>query len=508
MLKKLVDILESQSLTRAFIFVITWIFLRNFFEGVIESSQRIGFYSFSYKTLLMYLVHFPLFYLGLFLILVILIALMIKESITKVTGIASCGLGFIVLIPILDACLGGYLLTYPLRIEPYLINFLNPFIDLGNIGVSPGQRIITVSIVLLIAVYVYIKTKSVARSLLTGLFSLVVIMLWGGLTTMLAGNRPEHYFLSRGFLYYDTQKFSAVYGLLLLPLCFIFWYLLDKKNFSSILESMRLERMFLFGGMGIFGYLLAKHQVPIIQANVFDPLAIALVFLTLAFGFWTIQVINDFFDIKSDRIARQRNPLLKKGIRRFYAMWGFTLALFVFVYAFALNYTTFLIMITFVLLGVVYSVPPIRLKRILLVSTFIHALAIVLAMAVGFSLFYKNMALHAIPNPLVLATLIGVSLGFTAKDIHDCEVDKKDHVYTLAVLFYKRDRLLLRLPMAMLVGFSYLIYAFFIPKVLPGAVMWSSVTFLVTLFTKKPKEWIYFLLVYTFGFYLLYIMTR
>ncbi len=253
---------------------------------------------------------------------------------------------------------------------------------------------------------------------------------------------------------------------------------------------------------------MAKHQVPIIQANVFDPLAIALVFLTLAFGFWTVQVINDFFDIKSDRIARQRNPLLKEGIRRFYAMWGFTLALFVFVYAFVLNYTTFLIMITFVLLGVVYSVPPIRLKRILFVSTFIHALAIVLAMATGFSLFYKNMALHAIPKPLVLATLIGVSLGFAAKDIHDCEVDKKDHVYTLAVLFYKRDRLLLRLPMAMLVGFSYLIYAFFIPKVLPGAVMWSSVTFLVTLFTKKPKEWIYFLLVYTFGFYLLYIITQ
>ena len=507
MLKKLVDILESQSLTRAFIFVITWIFLRNFFEGVLESSQRIGFYSFSYKTLLMYLVHFPLFYLGLFLILVILIALMIKESITRVTSVASCGLGFIVLIPILDACLGGYLLTYPLRIEPYLINFLNPFIDLGNIGVSPGQRIITVSIVLVIAVYVYIKTKSIARSLLTGLFSLVIIMLWGGLTTLLAGNRPEHYFLCRGFLYYDTQKFSAVYGLLLLPLCFIFWYLLDKKNFSRILESMRLERMFLFGGMGIFGYLLAKHQVPIIQANVFDPLAIALVFLTLAFGFWTVQVINDFFDIKSDRIARQRNPLLKEGIRRFYAMWGFTLALFVFVYAFVLNYTTFLIMITFVLLGVVYSVPPIRLKRIPFISTFVHALAIILAMAIGHSLIFGNRALHVIPKSLILPTLIGVTLGFSAKDINDRVADKRDHVYTLAVLFYAEDTFIHRLPLSLLIAFSYLIYAIFIPQTMPGAVLWSLLTFSVTLFSRKPKEWIYFLLLYTFGFYLLICLT-
>jgi 4-hydroxybenzoate polyprenyltransferase len=508
MIKKIIGILEAQSIVRSFVFVVSWIFLRNFFEGVLGNFQRIGFISFSYRSVLMYSVHFPLFYLSLFIFLVILLTFITKESIARVTGIASYGFMLIIFIPLIDKCLGGYLLTYPLRIAPYLYNFLNPFIDLGNIGVSPGQRIIIVCIAILIAVYVYIKTRSIAKSLLAALCGFVIIVFWGGLTTLLARNRPENYFLSGGFLYYDTQKFSAVYGLLLLPLCFIFWYLLDKKNFARILESMRLERMFLFGGMGIFGYLLAKHQVPMMHINTFDPLAIALVFLILSLGFWTIQVINDFFDIKSDRIARKRNPLLEDGLRRYYAVWGITLAIFVLIYSLIVNYTTFLIMVTFILLGIIYSVPPIRLKRIPFISTFILALAVVLAVSVGFSLFFGGKALHMIPTPFLLATFIGVTLGFTAKDIHDRDADKQDHVYTLAVLFYKKDQWSQRLPMAFIIGFSYLVYAFFIPQILLGAVVWSLMTFSITLFVKKPKEWVYFLFVYTFGFYLFYIITQ
>ncbi|MGB3341568.1 MAG: UbiA family prenyltransferase [bacterium] len=456
----------------------------------------------------MYFVHFPIFYLGLFFILVIVLCLMTRASIDRVTSVASYGLGLIVLIPFIDSFWGGFLLTYPLRIEPYFINFFNPFIDLSNIGISPGQRIITFFIVMLIAIYVYTKTRSILRTLATGFLSLMIIMLWGGLTTLLANNHPEYYFVSGGFLYSDTQKFTGIYGLLFLPIYFLFSYLYNRENLCSILGSMRLERMFLFGGMGVFGYLLAKHHASMTNANPFDPLAIALMFIILAFAFWVLQIINDFCDIKSDRLTRRRNPLLNKHIRKPYFIWGMILSLFVLIYAFMINYTAFLIMIVFLSLGFVYSIPPIRLKRIPFISTFVHALAIILAMAIGYSLIFGSRALHIIPKSLILPTLIGVTLGFSAKDINDRAADKIDHVYTLAVLFYAEDTFIHRLPLSLLIAFSYLIYAIFIPQTLPGAVLWSLLTFAVTLFSRKPKEWIYFLLLYTFGLYLLYIMTQ
>ena len=129
---------------------------------------------FSYKAIIQYFIHFPLFYLSLFLILVIFISLILKEDIKRVTAVASVGIGLILFVPIIDWLIGrGYLITYPLRLKPFFTNFLNPTKSLVNIGVSPGQRIIIVLISFLVAFYALLKSKKLVISFLFLIITLV-----------------------------------------------------------------------------------------------------------------------------------------------------------------------------------------------------------------------------------------------------------------------------------------------------------------------------------------------
>lgn len=502
--KRLINSLEIQPLEYSLVFAGTWIFLRNFFEGVLEGFQRIGFSSFSYRTVLMYMVHFPMFYISLFLVLIIIISLVLNEKTEKVTGMASIGMVLLLLVPTIDWIVGqGYLITYPLRMEPYILGFLNPFVSIANIGVSPGQRIITVCIGLLIALYGYIKTKRLLKASILFLFSIATVILWGGLTTIIAGNHPGYVYVNGGVLYTDTQKYSTIYSLLFVIIFMIYCYMLNREQFRIVLESMRIERIIFYGFMSIFGYLIAMHQIAVYQPNSFNPIGVLVLFLTTGFGFCAVQVINDFFDTTGDKISRKRNPLVKGISRKFYFMWGICLSLLSLIFAYIISFTSFLIIATFLLLGIVYSVPPVRLKRIPIVSTFILAIAVVLAMGTGFSVYYGNRALNAIPTSLLVPTLIAVTLGFTAKDINDLEADKQEGSITLAALLLSKKTFLGRLLYGIIISMSYIIYTFFIPGLVIGAFVCSIVTLAFTLFAKKSKEWFYFVVLYVFGLYLL-----
>ncbi len=266
--------------------------------------------------------------------------------------------------------------------------------------------------------------------------------------------------------------------------------------------------MFFYSGIGIFGYVLAIHQQGInFTPNFFNLIGIILMFLSLALGFQAAQVINDFFDIESDKVSRKRNPLLKDISKNYYLIWGTILILTSLCLALIINYSSFLLMTGYLLLSVLYSVPPVRLKRVPVISTFILALATIIAMSMGLSLLYRNQALNVIPKIILIPTILGITFGFIAKDIHDLKSDRISGVITIPSLIYK-DSILGRLPIAILISISYLFYAVFIPRVLFGALICTLITVLYTIFVRNTKEWFYFLLLYIFGFYLLLVLLK
>ncbi len=497
------SIIESPDFKHGILFICVWIFLRLFFEGILEASHRIGFSNFSYRTLVMFFIHFPLFYLSLLLLLIIYIKLLTQEDIKKITNVSSIGLGLIILVPIIDWIIGkGYLITYPLRLKSYVLNFLNPTISLTQIGVSPGQRIVIVIISILLGLYVYSKTRNLIKSILAGFVSLLIIIFWGGLTTLISGNRPEKFYIPGGILYTDTQKFAGIYAILFLITLFIYLYYYNEIYFGLLIRSIRLRGMFLSGGLGLFGFLLAILQKGAeYRPNPLNPLGIIIIFLSLSFGFWTAQIINDLYDTEVDQNTQPRNPLLSGLPRRTYQKSGFILAVLAGVFGLLINFASFLIILTIILLSIVYSAPPVRLKRIPIISTFILAGAVILSVAIGYSVCYGNRVLNSLPPKLLIPTLVGVTFASSAKDIQNIVGDEKNNVITLPILLYQKSSLG-RFIFALFVCLGYLSYLIFIPQVLPGAIICSIITILYTLSIKNPKEWVYFLLLFFYALYL------
>ncbi len=507
---RLVREAEAISLKRAFFLVFCWVFLRIFLEGVLESQHYIGFYPLSYRMLLVYLVHFPLFYISLFLLLVIIVSLFINENPAKVTNIASVGLASIIFVPLIDYFVSrGYVITYPLRLGPYIVNFLNPFVSLTGIGVSPGQRITVVLVAFLIAVYVFLKTRSNFRACVSFVISLSAIVLFGCLTTILAANQPELVYVSGGILYTETQKYCALYMSVLPVVIFVYAFLLKNKCTRAFLSSIRMERMAFYGGMTIFGYAISVVlKGAEFGAGIFDYLGVIMMFLSMAFGYWSVQVFNDMFDADIDRVTGKRNPILSGMNPKDYRVIFFVLTILALCYALIVNFPAFLILTAFLLLGFVYSMPPVRLKRIPVISTLVIAVEVCLCIGFGFSVHYGGRAINTIPGQILVPTLIAVTLGFAAKDIGHVRGDRARGVITLAVLFYDREHLSGRAPMAGLISTSYLVYLVFIPQVTVVALLCALATFLYTIFVKKTSEVFYFIMLYAFGGYLCYTLLR
>jgi len=99
--------LESQSLKNTFLIIFAWIFIRVFFEGIFEAAHTIGYLPFSYKAIVLYFIHYPSFYLSLFLLLVIITSLINGLKIDDVTKTFSFGFGIIILVPLIDWIIGG-----------------------------------------------------------------------------------------------------------------------------------------------------------------------------------------------------------------------------------------------------------------------------------------------------------------------------------------------------------------------------------------------------------------
>lgn len=505
--------LEDSRTSNTFLLLGAWLFLRIFAEGVLEAHHRIGYIPFSYKALLIYFVHYPVFYVSIFLIIVLLVSIIIKEHITKVTNICAAGFGIIIMVPVLDMFIGGgYTIMYPLRIGPYILQSLNPLASIIEYGASPGQRIVFAIICIGTAGYAFLKTKNLLKTVLVFCATYITIILLGGLPTLAAGNRPETVYITGGILYSDTQKYTSLFALLLIIALILYLLRLGRESYYLLLRSLRPLRAAFYGFMGIFGLLLALHQSSVVMRGVFpfffDKIGLLIIWLSLAIGFQAAAAINDFFDREGDALSRVRNPLCADYPVNNYLIWTVACVALAFILSFIIHYVALLVMITLISLSIVYSVPPIRLKRIPIISSFTLSLATILAMTFGYSVIDGSQALNNIPLSILFPTLIGTTLGFTAKDIQDVQGDRVSRVVTLPLLLIPHGGIFGRAITALVIGISYLVYPLFIPQLLTGSIVASAVTISYILTIRRPREWVFFLFLFLFGAYILLMLPR
>ncbi|MFH0817984.1 MAG: UbiA family prenyltransferase, partial [Candidatus Micrarchaeota archaeon] len=158
------------------------------------------------------------------------------------------------------------------------------------------------------------------------------------------------------------------------------------------------------------------------------------------------------------------------------------------------NFPMFFFILACAALGLIYSVPPIRLRRFPF-STSIIALGSLMAIMVGASAISPRPFSH-IDFSLAIALFISITLGANFKDLKDLSADEKNGVRSAITLFGKGNE---RVAAAL---FLFLAFVLFSVLALPGVFVFSvflgAVAALSVLKLKNPEPFVfaaYFLLV-------------
>ena len=369
------------------------------------------------------------------------------------------------------------------------------------------------------AFYIQAKIKQVGKAILGGLgtyvlFFLVLFSLPGLLTlkvhflarivghtwgTMDVSALHQTIWASGGLLGATHKKVSIAYLLLLVVLSLVWFLCFDRRKAKAFMGNIRPYRCAHYMGMALFGlalgYSLLGDRFSDPFGNPSDVLAVLAIALSALFSWQSAIAFNDIYDVKSDALSNTNRPLVTAQLSpRESAFLGCIFLLFAVYFAINVNYSAFVIAVVYNAMFLMYSAPPLRLKRFFPLSTFIVALGAVLALYLGFSLFAGLKTTLLFPNRMVILMLTVFTLSFNTKDVKDIAGDQLDGTVTLMTLLgAKRGKMVI----AALVFIAYSITALligvrwvFIPGVLAGIANFFIIT--AKNYHEERVFWVYF----------------
>ncbi len=239
------------------------------------------------------------------------------------------------------------------------------------------------------------------------------------------------------------------------------------KNFRFLQIAYHLGLLFI--GIGLSYLYTPFHKLPSLPSSLILMLAVITAWISTVF-------FNDIADIKIDKISNPSRPLQRKIIdkNQSLSIGIVSLALSLLLAQF-ISKTLLIILILYHIISWIYSMKPLRLKKIPILATFLASIASILIILIGFlstSIGFKN--LQYFPYTIALTLLIGYTLSLPIKDLKDYEGDKYDGIKTIPVLFgIKTSRKIIGFNLfisfiisAVLLNFLYLI----VPAILFGSI--------------------------------------
>ncbi|MFP3872617.1 MAG: UbiA family prenyltransferase [Candidatus Aenigmatarchaeota archaeon] len=163
----------------------------------------------------------------------------------------------------------------------------------------------------------------------------------------------------------SSPSFLALWILLLIFEALFFFsitsFLYDREAFFSLAESIKPFRSLHFSGLTLIGLMVAYSLSGVVA--LFDLLVlIPIICMVLTWQFSTM--INDLYDVEADEIVHPDRPLVKGKINpRTFRDVGMVCASLSLLLSTLFSVELFLANFLFVSAGVVYSIPPIRLKN-------------------------------------------------------------------------------------------------------------------------------------------------
>ncbi len=276
----------------------------------------------------------------------------------------------------------------------------------------------------------------------------------------------------------------------------IWFWKTQKQKFLIILKNSRPERIafylsLLFFGMGIAfinGYGVLNSYVDILSI-------ICLCFAWVGVWMYAIHV-NDITDVETDKISNSNRPIVQKQItHEEMTQTGYIWLVVALLGSWSAGFYPFFMVSVFIATSYIYSVPPLRLKRIPILSSFLISIACLVTVLAGFFFVSFDKKIEAFPSLFAIGIVIVFTLAINIKDMKDVGGDTIDEVNTLPTLFKKNGAkivgscLALSFLLVPIFLSIYTLYIFAIPASIIG----------FKLVTKKPyKEKLIFILYFAF----------
>ena len=422
------------------------------------------------------------FFLSAFLAAALLLSLISKQRIEKVSKVMLVGYMCILLPPLVDAALGRgayYEYVYDPNVGlatpngGYLTRAYSVFFS-GVSGVTLGMQIEILVQVILAAVYVWVKTKSALKTAATAIVTYSLIFCYLALPNFVgAGNYFEVFDSSHNY-----QFFSSIFTLFIaLQLC-LWLYLFDSGKLKAISKSLLSTRSFLYVAIAVVGVVLGGGG--------WYPGLLAVI---CALILWQIAVsINQVTDVSEDSISKRDNPVVSAAISQqdmiSIAVGYSVLAVLL---AASISYVAIVLTAAALCLSILYSAPPLRLKRYPFVASTVIAVFALIVFSLG---YYSGPPTNTYPTSIALAILVCYNLAINTKDLKDYEGDKNSGVLTLPVLLGQRRG---RITIGALDFAAYLAVPLIlkIPLLIVPALIFGGVTFTLICREKTAEKLIF-----------------
>lgn len=498
---KIITNLEDSNLP-VYYFLFTFISaltLRTFFE----------FFSDHTEISLPMMLHYYSFYAAIGLSTILLIYFFTKEKIYKIFKLISTGFLVLIIAPIIDLLLSkGAGINMSYYNGDLVYGFITFFGKLSD-GVTPGIRIEIALIILVLFFYFRLKKLGFIKSLIGIFLFYCLIFFYGSLFIFL-----KFVLGVAGISFvYSNYVFINVFLLLIILSLIVLAFLINRKIFLSIFRDLRFSRIFYYWLMFFFGFLWswqATKGFRLDSENIFYlPFILVGIFFACIFSIIT----NNIVDVDIDKISNKDRPLIKNEIDiNIYKKIGWLALAISLVYALSVNLKVFFLILFFIGNYFIYSMPPLRIKRVFFFSKIIILLNSLAMIILGFVAFNNNLGVLGFQdivasfgenvNHFSIVVIISVTLFLLASnfiDIKDYEGDKAGNIETLpTVLGLKISKFLIGLSFLLLyavVGFLLKNWLIFAGLLIIGIIQF----FLIN--RKKYQE------KYVFGFFLVSLLV-
>jgi len=410
--------------------VISILVIRNLLEAISNTNFH-NFDTLGY-SFWAYLYHTNLFWISLLVSVILLFYLLTGENLDKICRVVMPSYALVLIAPIIDIILSGgkgIPMGYLKFDSDILIRYITFFGSFKHLDITPGIRIEVAAILILAFFYFRYKEKPVFGSIIftIALYSLIFTFLLMLDLSKLIFNvvAPFGSAFDLGFLF-------TVYKIIIIISLSILLYVSNSYKINILVSNIRPFRTFHFCMMFIIGTMLGVvfgAEMPVYQIVLKSIFAC----LAIVFAFIFSIITNDISDVSIDIISNSNRPLIEKKIRpKEYLNLSYYVLIFALLIAAFVDFISIFFIACFIALYFVYSMPPLRFKRVPVLSKLVISLNSLLLVIWGY--YFTGLPLYEFPPQIILYFLVPITLAINFIDIKDYEGDKLAGIKTLPTL--------------------------------------------------------------------------